>query len=131
MPTYSLKSHSADAGLIALAERCVTAQRARKETLDRLEVATVGRPVLALDTDADVRVLDAAYQRAADESDALAFMLTSARVTTLEGALAKGRALAGDDVDETERRISVTSRLAASSNIAGHLVAALKYLTEG
>jgi hypothetical protein len=121
-----------DAGLIALAERCTAARRARNEAIDRLEAAMVGRPALALDTDANLRALDAAHQEAADEFDAMAFVLFWAPATTLDGALAKRRALDGDDVQPERRGIAISGRLnTGDQRLTTHVVAALRCLQEG
>jgi hypothetical protein len=92
----------------------------------------VGRPLLALDTDAHLRALDAAHQDAADEFDAMAFVLFWAPATTLDGALAKRRALDGDEVQPERRRVAISGRLdIGDQRLTTHVVAALRCLQEG
>jgi hypothetical protein len=82
-----------DAPLLALVAKCAAARRAQEEALDRLEAACVGRVNSTMDVDSELIILNAVYQAADVELDALYLAVSILPSHTVEGALAKASVL--------------------------------------
>lgn len=85
-----------DVGLFALVDKVVAAHLTQETAVDRLHDLWSSRPQSNIDTDPELKVLDAAYKAASRVYRSLCLALDVTPVTTLEGALAKGRFLESD-----------------------------------
>jgi hypothetical protein len=85
-----------DRALLALVERCTAAKAARQAASNALEVAWALHTPGTAGAAARLRRLTSAFNAAADEHEGLLLVLSVAPTSTLEGVLAKFRALPAD-----------------------------------